>query len=179
MTCIIGLEHEGSVYIGGDSAAVDNAHNISAVSEPKVFKVENFLVGYTTSFRMGQLLQYQLSVGPQRPDTKDLDYLVSAVVPVFRIVLKEGGYVKVEHNVETSGSFLIGYRGLLYHVQSDFSVLRHQNGLDAVGCGAAYALGALAALRDEEPEKRIVRALEVAGEFSAGVCGPYYVEELK
>lgn len=178
MTCIIGLEHEGSVYIGGDSAGVDNANNISTVSEPKVFQVEKFLIGYTSSFRMGQLLQYGLVVDPQRPETKDLDYLVSAVVPILRVVLKDGGYVKVEHNVETSGSFLIGYRGLLYHIQNDFSVLRHRNGLDAVGCGAAYAIGALAALDKEEPKKRTLKALEIAGHFSTGVCGPYYVEKL-
>lgn len=178
MTCIVGLEHEDSVYIGGDSVGIDSRYDLSIVSEPKVFKVEDFLVGYTTSFRMGQLLQYNLSVEPQRPNTRDLDYLVSAVIPAFRVVLKDGGFLKIEHNVETSGLFLIGYKGLLYRTQSDFSVLRHRNGLDAVGCGAAYAIGALAALDEEEPKKRIVRALKVAGLFSAGVRGPYYVESL-
>ena len=59
MTCIVGLEHDGKVYMGGDSAAVGGM-DVYPSRIPKVFQAGRYLIGYTTSFRMGQLLQYGL-----------------------------------------------------------------------------------------------------------------------
>ena len=61
MTCIIGLEHEGSVFIGADSA-VGTYYTIQRVRTPKVFQRSQFLIGSSGSVRMGQLLQYSLEV---------------------------------------------------------------------------------------------------------------------
>lgn len=55
MTCVVGLVDKGTVYIGVDSAAVQGwTRRKSRVA--KVFHRGPFLIGYTTSFRMGQLL---------------------------------------------------------------------------------------------------------------------------
>ena len=59
MTCIIGLVADGRVYLGGDSAAV-HGWTRRRTRLRKVFRKGPFLVGYTTSFRMGQLLEHQL-----------------------------------------------------------------------------------------------------------------------
>ena len=61
MTCVIGLEHKGEVYIGADSAAT-SGWAVSATRLPKVFLVNEFLIGYAGSFRMGQLLQHKLQI---------------------------------------------------------------------------------------------------------------------
>ncbi len=174
MTCIVALEHKGKVYMGGDSAAVAG-YNIQATANPKVFSVGDFLIGYTSSFRMGQLLQYNLTI-PENTDGEDhMRYLVTKFIPAVRECLKEGGYTKIDNNQEDGGFFLVGYRGKAYKVANDFQVTRMANGFIATGCGEDYALGALAAIEIVDPEKAVARALEVAGMFSTSVRPPYHV----
>jgi ATP-dependent protease HslVU (ClpYQ) peptidase subunit len=174
MTCIIALEHEGKVYMGGDSAAV-SGWDIQKTANHKVFSIGEFLIGYTSSFRMGQLLQYHLDI-PENNQGDDLQYLITKFIPAVRQCLKDGSYTKIENNQESAGFFLIGYHGRAYKVCSDFQVLRVMNGFLAIGIGEQYALGALAAMDiNQKPEQAIERALEIAGKFNIGVCEPYYV----
>lgn len=178
MTCIIGLEHEGSVYIGADSAAVDiNSYAIDAIRFPKVFQTGLFLMGYTTSFRMGQLLEHNLSVRDQAKKEYDITYLVTAFIKDVRKVLSLGGFTKIDNNEESGGDFLLGFNNKLYAVFSDFHVNSYTAGLAAVGCGGEVAIGAMVALENsiKDPEERIKRALEIVASRSAGVCGPFHI----
>ena len=59
MTCIVGLETPNGIMMGCDSAAVGGG-NIFTTRLKKVFKRGKFLIGYSTSFRMGQVIQYKL-----------------------------------------------------------------------------------------------------------------------
>lgn len=173
MTCIVALESNGKVYMGGDSAAVGN-YDLQTVVNPKVFVREDFIIGYTTSFRMGQLLQYDMEI-PLNEGEDDLKFLVSRVITAVRLCFKDGGYTTITNNNEVGGSFLLGYRGKLYSIASDFQVTRFSDGFAAVGCGESFALGALGVLDKSKPEEAILKSLEISGKFSAGVRGPYYV----
>ena len=177
MTCIAGIEHEGAVYLCGDSAAA-NGWDIYTETGPKVFIVGEFVIGYTSSFRMGQLLQYQLSVKP-REEMSDRAYMITVFAEAVRSLLKDHGYAHIENNEETGGVFLVGYRGHLYEVQSNFAVLRRADGYAAVGCGQSYALGALAVLDKSDPQTALRQALEAAEHFSNGVRGPFNCVTLK
>jgi len=174
MTCIVGLELNNEVWIGGDSAA-SNGWRIHATRLKKVFKHGRFLIGYTTSFRMGQLLQYSLTIDSQKKTQDSLEYMVTTFIDGVRKCLKDGGFAKVENGVEEGGGFLVGYRGRLYTVDIDFQVNMSRDGFGAVGCGADFALGNLLETKTLNPKKRLKRALKAAGHFSTGVCGPYYV----
>lgn len=175
MTCIVGLETKSGVLIGGDSAAA-NGWEIDTTRLKKVFRNGKFLIGYTTSFRMGQLLQYKLSVKPQKKKQSDLEYLATTFIDAVRKCLKDGGFKKVENEQEKGGQFLVGYKGILYIVDSDFQVNSSIDGFMAVGCGSDFALGSLWDTRNLSPKKRVRQALKAAGHFSNGVCGPYYIE---
>ncbi len=177
MTCIIGVAHAGCVYIGADSASVGGGE-IRVTRLPKVFRTGKFLIGYTGSFRMGQLLQHHLSVVPQG-DEPDDEYMVCTFIEAVRTCLRQYGYTQVKDNQEEiGGRFLVGYRGKLYFIDGDFQVNEHDEGLDSIGCGAEYALGAMKALRDLPPRERIEKALEISAHFSSGVIGPFHVLEL-
>ena len=176
MTCIVGLEQNGIVYIGADSAAVAG-YTINPVVHPKVGRNGNVLIGYTTSFRMGQLLQYKLTVPKQSKSMDDIVYMVGPFMDAVRECLKESGYLTVNNNYETGGTFLVGYKGALYHISSDLSITRSANGFDACGCGEAFALGALS-VAIGRPKDKILLALEAASKFSTGVCGPFVVESI-
>ncbi len=143
---------------------------------PKVFLVGRFLIGCTGGFRLNQVLQHHLAVVPQG-DEPDEAYMVQTFAESVRVCLKVYGVSEVSNNVESGGIFLVGYHGRLYLVDSDFQVNEMQDGFDACGCGAPWALGAMAALVDLPPRERIERALQIAEHFSGGVRGPFTILE--
>ncbi len=62
MTCIVGLVHEGVVYMGGDSAATSSAYlNQTILATEKVFRNGEFLIGAAGSERASLLLRHSLS----------------------------------------------------------------------------------------------------------------------
>lgn len=174
MTCIVGLKHGGKVYMGGDAAATTD-WNIDAVLQPKVFKRGPFVIGYTSSFRMGQLLEYELDVPNQTTDQKNHEFMVTNFAEAARALFKNRGFIWTENSRESGGLFLVGYRGALYEVSSGFAVLEYRGDFATVGCGGEYAKGALFATPDMPPRKRIKMALKAAAKFSNGVNGPFTV----
>lgn len=193
MTCIIGLVHEGKVYMGGDSAGA-NGWTTRATALRKVFVREfydpgdalklrpcttRFLIGYTTSYRMGQLLQYHLEV--RRPGQRESgeQYMVTGFAEAARHLFADMGFSEINSNKHEGGVFLVGYGQHLYRIESDYQVQQFRDGFDAVGCGSEFALGAMAVTERMKPEKRIETALKAAARFSNGVCGPFYIETLE
>jgi len=178
MTCIVGLVERGTVYVGADSASV-SGWTSRVTRLPKVFRKGPFLIGYTTSFRMGQLLEHSLHVPAQGKERDDMRFMVTVFVEHVRQLLKDRGMAKVEANAESGGQFLVGYNRRLYSVQTDFQVNEMADGFDAVGSGAEYALGALAALRGKPPAQRLKRALQISSHFNMGVCAPFFVRSMR
>ena len=179
MTCIVGLVEDGVVYMGGDSAAVGGL-SIETRADPKVFARDGVIVGYTSSFRMGQLLQYALQIPEQSARQNDIAYLVTTFADAVRALYRDRGFMGKANEREDGGTFLLGYRGSLYKIGDDFQIGRVAHPYDAVGCGGDIALGALYATAGcgLAPERRIRLALEAACEFSAGVRAPFYVTSL-
>ena len=162
MTCIIGLVYGDNVYIGGDSAAVAG-FEVRRTKQPKVFRLGEMAIGYTTSFRMGQLLQYNVCM-EQPADGQDLmEYMVHDFVELVRNCFKEHGFTKVENNQESSGTFLVGFRGRLFSIEDEFQVCENNDGIEAIGCGRQYALGAIRMTGGYAiPEAKIRNAVDVA-----------------
>jgi ATP-dependent protease HslVU (ClpYQ) peptidase subunit len=174
MTCIVGLVHDGAVWMGGDSAAAAG-WDLTIRSDSKVFVTGPFVMGFTTSFRMGQLLRYALEVPEQSRKVDDHAFMVTTFIDAVRDALKKGGYAKKENETESGGTFLVGYRGALYQIDSDYQVAIAVHPFAAVGCGAQVAHGSLFSTVDLPPRERVQRALEAAETFSAGVRGPFHV----
>lgn len=176
MTCIVGLVDKGSVYIGGDSAGVDG-WSLTVRADEKVFIRGPFLMGFTTSFRMGQLLRYKLEV-PERQGTDVAEFMATAFIDAVRDCLKAGGWATTKDGHETGGGFLVGYRGRLFLICEDFQVGEASDGYDAVGSGEQIARGALFATNGKDPVKRVDLALRAAEAHNAGVRGPFTVMTL-
>jgi ATP-dependent protease HslVU (ClpYQ) peptidase subunit len=176
VTCIVGVQHDNRILIGGDSAGVAG-YSITARADSKVFRVDGYVMGFTTSFRMGQLLRY--SFRAPVVDTWDVDrFMATRFVDAVRTCLRDGGWMKTDSGEERGGTFLVGVAGHLYAVHPDFQIARALNGYYAVGCGADLALGSLHTTRDQaRPRTRVTAALEAAAHHSAGVAGPFTIEE--
>lgn len=187
MTCIVGIEHEGTVYVGGDSAGVEPySLAICTRADEKVFLTDDgsMAMGFCGSFRIGQILRYALVVPEQGQRQDDMTYMVTTFIDAVRATQKDKGSMNkvAEHDVEAQdASFLVGYNGKLYVIESDFQVGRPVDDYAAVGCGADIAMGALYATRGLSmlPTARITCALMAASEYSAGVRGPYHIVRLE
>ena len=174
MTCIVGLVHHEVVYIGGDSAGVARLR-LTVRADEKVFRNSDFLMGFTTSFRMGQLLRYSLKPPRRHPDDDIHQYMVVDFINAIRECLKAGGCASKEDEVESGGTFLVGYAGHLFTVDSDYQVGIPEDGYAAVGSGQDIALGALFATQGQAPRQRVLTALRSAERFNAGVRGPFHI----
>ena len=191
MTCIVGITDGKNVFVGGDSAGVENL-NLTVRADDKVFirtdeSGVEWAFGFTTSFRMGQLIQYDLVL----PQIEDVDrgnlhqFMVSKFIPALRTCLKIGGWQAKEKHREEGGTFIVGVLGELFVVGDDYQVGKPKMPYAAVGSGTNVALGALYALSGSEqtpeqtPEQKITVALEAAEAFNAGVRGPFKIVSTK
>ena len=174
MTCIVGIEQDGKVFIGGDSSA-STQETMNLTSIEKVFRNGRFVIGFTSSFRMGQILRYGIDF--PIAEVYDEAYMVRQFVETVRVRFRELGFSKIESNEETGGDFLVGVDGKIWHVSSDFQVNRYRDGLYAIGSGATYALGAMKALDAIETVERLTKALEISAYYSPWVKPPFIVLE--
>lgn len=174
MTAIVGLVSDGRVLIGGDSAGVAG-YNLTVRRDHKVWTAGPYVYGFTTSFRMGQLIRYSFAPPPP-PVGEDLErFLATTWINALRETLRQGGWSRVTEQQEQGGQFLVGTRGRLFTVDGDFQIGEPADGYDAIGCGGEIALGALHATRDVDlfAEDRVLAALRAAAHHSAGVAGPF------
>ncbi len=177
MTCIAGIAQDGKVYIGADSIS-SNGWTRGITAQRKVFRVGELLIGACGSIRASNLLQQSLSVRAIEENESAEHYLIEGAIEAVRALLKTRGVARVENNVEAGETFLIGFRGQLFRVDTDFQIDTYLNGLAACGAGKDYALAALLALTDKPPVERIQRALEISAECCALIAPPFYVESI-
>lgn len=180
MTCIVALKHRGTIYMGCDSAGVGGLSRQNRV-DPKIYRIgQSMLIGFTTSFRMGQLLGYSLTLPHHHPDVSVEKWMVTAFVDAVRNTLKSGGWAERDKDQESGGRFLVAYRERIFQIDSDYQVGERMEPFGAVGCGDDLALGALFATQQmTDPKRRVQIALEAAAAFSAGVHPPFRIEELR
>jgi len=108
-------------------------------------------------------------------DTVNEKYMITKFIPAVRKLFKEGGYTRINNNQEEGGSFIVGIGNKLFEIDSDFQVQSYIDGITSVGCGKEYALGAMRALKNLEPEDRIKKSLEITAYYSVGVSAPFII----
>jgi len=183
MTCIVGLIDKDGVYIGGDSAAIssdDLSYNIRA--DEKVFTKGDFIIGFSTSFRMGQLLKYKLRI-PAHPKGMDThQFMATLFIDAVKKCFDDNDYN--EMTTDDGGCFMVGYKGCLFTILPDYQVSQAKESYTALGCGELIALGAMniivtTGLLEKDPLKRVELALNATVAHSMGVRPPFtYVKLL-
>lgn len=175
MTAVAGLVCDGAVHLGGDSAGV-GGYALTVRADSKVFTIGPYVLGFTTSFRMGQLLRYSLQPPHPEPGADLERFMATVFIDAVRDCLKTGGWAVKDKEREEGGNFLVGVHGHLFEIMPDYQVAVAADGYAAVGCGFELALGALYATGQDPvmtPRRRLQLALEAAERFSAGVRRPF------
>jgi hypothetical protein len=174
MTCVIAIKESGAVYMGADSAG-SNLYTIRTRIDPKIYKVGPFMFGFTTSFRMGQLLGHAFKAPDRDPRVPTDRFMTTTFIDAVRDCLKVGGYATKTNEVEQGGTFLVAYEGRVFEIDSDYQVGESALPYEAVGCGTDIAMGSLFTTQGGAmtPAERIEVALRAAEAFSCGVRGPF------
>jgi ATP-dependent protease HslVU (ClpYQ) peptidase subunit len=180
MTCIVAIAQNGTVYMGADHAASDDKTGwILSRKEPKCFKVGQYAIAFTDSFRMGQILQYSWTPPKYTPTKTNsgLDkFMRTKFIDSVKVAFKDGGYGSIgsSSDEDTGGIFIVGLEGRIFTIDEDFHVGENMVNYMAEGSGGQIALGALYATKNQKnPKLRIKAALEAATEFNMSVAGPY------
>ena len=162
--------------MGGDSAASEPESGIlTAVSAPKVFKKDEYIIGYAGSFRMGKFIQYnvELPKPPQWARGKEkLDEFINGyVMSAIRKQVKDADLEAVEK--ENSG-FLIALRGSIFEIDDAWAAYENKVNYASIGTGSHIALGSLYSTSSwSSPRKRLQIALEASSNFNCFVTAPY------
>ena len=180
MTCIVAIAQNGIVYMGADHAASDDKTGwILARKDPKVFKVGQYGIAFTDSFRVGQILQYSWTPPKYTPTKTNsgLDkFMRTKFIDSVKVAFKDNGFGAIGQNSEedTGGIFIVGVCGRLFTVDEDFHVGENLVNYMAEGSGGMLALAALHATKKQKnPRIRLKAALEAATEFNMAVSAPY------
>jgi len=181
MTCIVGMIKGNKVYMGADAAGVAGL-DITVRADEKVFIRNKMIFGFTSSFRMGQLIRYKLRIPKHPANMATHEYMVKLFIESLRKCFRDGGFARNKDGEDVAGSFLVGYQGTIFEIDSDYQVGIPVIGVNSVGCGSSYAMGAMNAMvrctPNKSPKEMILTALKIAEEHSAGVRGPFTVLEL-
>ena len=186
MTCIVGLEHQGSVWMGADSLSSNSVLTWTKHrTDAKIFRVGDMLLGFCGSPRVAQAIRYGFKppAHPKRETTPR--YLVNRFVPALRKFLMAAGTAnedKKQESIAGSSSFLLAYRGRLFAVWDNYQVDRYAHGYAATGSGYQLSMGAMHVMRGCDywhPGNIIRKALAAAAEHDPGVGRPFIVRHMK
>lgn len=175
MTCVVGLVDSGKVYLGADSRATSGT-SIRIRSDEKVFVNNGIAIGFSVSFRMGQILKYKFTPPPHNDTISDIEYISTVFIDSIKKAFIQNGYGRLydRDNHEHNGQFLVGYKGCLYTIYGDFQVAFNQDQYDAIGLGADIALGSIFSTVGKPPMNRIELALQASEKFNNTVGSPFF-----
>lgn len=174
MTAIAGLVHDGTVWLGGDSAATDEMGASTVIGTAKVIRRGAFVIGASGGIRAMQIIASDFKPPRFQQDESPREYLVRRFVPAVRAFLEKAGCDEIK---EGETHLIVGTRGVIAVIQQGWGVVSPADGYAAIGSGAAVALGALHALRHDSrgPRERIATALAAAAHHNATVRPPFVI----
>ena len=182
MTVVIAVkDDEGKLVFGADSAASCDT-SLSIRPDVKVFKKKGYTIGFAGSFRLFQIVRYEMvlpDIPPHLSSASALKFMVQKFVGRLRRYHAEQGVMKTSSGVDgfDGSTLLVGFQSHIFTVEDDYHVAPHAE-YAAIGCGSEAALGSLYALKESGAMSAVdaVRTALNAAEYSCtSVRGPMHV----
>lgn len=188
MTCIVTYkDNDGRIFMAGDRMGGNTArYETSQIANPKVFyksltidqgshgsRVGKMMIGYTSSFRLGQLLEYKFKAPKYDCGDSPISYMIEKFVPKVIDLYDENYYGKKSDAEKMNGGIiLVAFKQKMFKIQNDFAVLEFTDNFMSCGCGSDYALAAMHIMHEDGNwggESTVRRAILTAAKFSAYV----------
>jgi hypothetical protein len=179
MTCVIGLLKDKKIYMGADNVCSTKEY-LQKRADPKVFIKDTMIFGCTSSYRMINLLQYQFEIPHFDTKTTSDVYMYTIFIEDVRKLFKNKGFTEINNNVETGGTFIVGFQNNLYEIQNDFQISKHTDSFCCIGTGMYFAYGAMKALQCSNltAEEQIIKSLEISEYYDPFVRRPFTILNL-
>lgn len=183
MTCIVGIVHEGAVYLGCDSLSSDS-HRKWTRTDPKVFLVgggdgvHRMAAGICGSWRLRDVLQWEVELSAPRAGVSPEKWVRSDFLAEVRTKMRDGGALQKSDGVETLGwaDFLLAAGDRLYYIGNDLHVGICEPWGDAIGSGVDIARAVLYDRREQsDPVEKLLAALRAAEALITTVRGPFVI----
>lgn len=186
MSTVVAIKHKGTTWMGADSQGSSDNHSNLYPLIPKVIHKDGMLMGFAGSFRLIQLLQ--CGSLPPAPEDADFDsfmrYLTLNLVPKIRSLQSKHGLIGKDQSGadQSGGSVLLASGAHLVSLETDFAALPIHNH-SSIGSGYRVAMGSLHSTAQipglkNDPEKRLLMALEAAAEHDIYTSAPFVVMQL-
>jgi len=180
MTCIVALSEGEELVMGADSGASHLPdYEMYTVSMPKVFRAGPWLVGFSGSYRLGQILKFSMP-WPEAPKKLDYEFMVTEMTrALYDCLSNQFDSGQPESAVNRQWQVLIGRLGKVFGVNYRYDVINISDPFTAIGSGRKFALGALHGLVDRQDlslQERVERALLAAAKFVPGIGQPFVIE---
>lgn len=188
MTIIVGLigqDGDGAV-IASDSRSID-PENLKqqhvTTSKVGLLHIGGHIltIGIAGSWRVSQLVRHLFSPSPPGRCESIMQWLSGSFNQSLRGLLRSNDALRLEGDggvASMDAELLLVYRGLVYVMQSDFSLLRDARPFGVVGGGYVSAFSSLytsGALGVTDIRERALVALEAAASIDVGVGRPFNV----
>ena len=185
MTCIVWVVANWKVFIGWDTQGTDDEYSKDIRMDEKVFRNGEFIIWFSGSYRVGQILRYCLdfTLDPTEKEKIEKDfmsYMCCDFVTHVRDSLEKNLYSDAKKDKKVwEMSILIWYKNKLVQICEDFQVWECKNPFDSVWCWVAFAKWILyekmmnSKLKwwDDFIKKQIQQTIEYVSTLSAWVWG--------
>lgn len=165
MSCISGLVYKKKVYIGADSLATSD-DDIRKMSTRKIFRKEDYIFGV-----VGMTFPIQIMNSKKLKTSKNV-YTTAEIIK--ELLMEEGCIISDEGMKQLGCNVMIGYKGKIYQLNTDFFLCEFEEPYNSIGSGGAYALGSLYSnikSNDKNPVDIIKESIECASYFRGDVGG--------
>jgi 20S proteasome alpha/beta subunit len=173
LTCIIAIANGKKVYMGGERGHSDS-HTLVSSTQPKIFDVGSYLIGYAGNSGIGQAVVHNFEFPPVKI-ANIYKHMTTVFIPALRSFIKDND-IKIPDNEEDNASFIVGAKGRVYEIDlSDFQCIEYNE--VSIGSGSSYAYGSLYSTQDYNPGDRIKQGIEAAILYSPSCQYPIDILE--
>lgn len=176
MTSVLGLEHDGEVWLGADSAV--SGEEIQTISSPKVWVRDGLIWGSAGDIRPGEIIRFCLRT-PKPPKKEIEKYVQADLLPAMASSFTQDGM-----DWDAKGlciEFLVGVSGELWEIGVDghsLTAIRPKDGYTYIGAGGAGGLVGLRLASNLSPRNRLLKVLNAMAYYLPTVRGPFTVIKL-
>lgn len=177
MTLVIAIKTKDSIVWGSDGVGI-KGDVISKLGHPKWVDIDNVRIGLTGYAKFFQVFEY-MKLPKHKKSFSDKKYIVKKVVPRIVKGLRKSKLVKDDEEW-VYGDFIIGYKGKLFAVLSDFYVKEVE--WYNVGCVEDFANGLLmpfvenSGLETESVKRAVLQTLKYSAKYNCAINKPFYVD---
>jgi ATP-dependent protease HslVU (ClpYQ) peptidase subunit len=166
------------VFLGGDSSAISE-YDMLTIRTPKVIRKGEYVFGFAGHFRFAQIVEHAFKP-PVYKGGDVFSFMSRQFMSRLQKCVAKAEFARNREGRMEGGLALIGFRGRLFCMQTEYELIEPKDGMFSIGCGFPYALGAMDALAiaEKNVERRVLLALQSTERYCSGVRSPFHIVKL-